>query len=63
MNAGSRPSTRRRRRWTRPSSEHAKRAAAIQAEVEALEKRSQAEDARWDKEKERLEAALRRARG
>jgi hypothetical protein len=43
--------------------EHAKRAAAIQAEVEALEKRSQAEKARWDKEKERLGAALRRARG
>ncbi|MGY3591428.1 Skp family chaperone for outer membrane proteins [Bradyrhizobium sp. USDA 4341] len=43
--------------------EHAKRAAAIQAEVEALEKRSQAENARWDKEKERLEATLRRARG
>jgi hypothetical protein len=42
---------------------HAKRAAAIQAEVEALEKRSQTEKARWDKEKERLEAALRRARG
>jgi hypothetical protein len=42
--------------------EHAKRAAIIQAEVEALEKRSQAEEARWDKEKERLEAALRRAR-
>jgi hypothetical protein len=43
--------------------EHAKRAAAIQAEVEALEKRSQTEEARWEKEKERLEAALRRARG
>jgi hypothetical protein len=43
--------------------EHAKRAATIQAEVEALEKRSQTEEARWDKEKERLEAALRRARG
>jgi hypothetical protein len=43
--------------------EHAKRAATIQAEVEALEKRSQAEKARWDKEKERLEATLRRARG
>jgi hypothetical protein len=41
---------------------HAKRAAAIQAEVEALEKRSQTEDARWYKEKVRLEAALRRAR-
>ncbi|MGY4505850.1 type IV secretory pathway VirB10-like protein [Bradyrhizobium sp. GM24.11] len=43
--------------------EHAKRAAAIQAEVEALEKKSQTEEARWDKEKARLEAALRRARG
>jgi hypothetical protein len=43
--------------------EHAKRAAAIQAEVEALEKKLQTEEARWDKEKERLEAALRRARG
>jgi hypothetical protein len=42
--------------------EHAKRAAAIQAEIEALEKRSQTEEARWDKEKERLQAALRRAR-
>ncbi|WP_375778583.1 cell envelope biogenesis protein TolA [Bradyrhizobium sp. ma5] len=43
--------------------EHAKRAATIQAEVEALEKRSQAEQARWDRERERLEATLRRARG
>jgi hypothetical protein len=43
--------------------EHAKRAASIQAEMEALEKRSQVEDARWEKEKEGLEAALRRARG
>ncbi|MBR1256396.1 cell envelope biogenesis protein TolA [Bradyrhizobium sp. AUGA SZCCT0240] len=43
--------------------EHAKRGSAIQVEIEALEKRSQAEEARWDKEKERLEAALRRARG
>jgi hypothetical protein len=42
--------------------EHAKRAAAIQAEVEALEKRSQAEKTRWEKEKSRLEAALRRIR-
>ncbi|WP_346732533.1 hypothetical protein [Bradyrhizobium sp. 188] len=42
--------------------EQAKRAAAIQAEVEAREKRSQTEQARWDKEKGRLEAALRRAR-
>ncbi|WP_440639766.1 cell envelope biogenesis protein TolA [Bradyrhizobium sp. PUT101] len=43
--------------------EHAKRAVAIQAEVEALEKRSETEDARWDKEREQLEAALQRARG
>jgi hypothetical protein len=43
--------------------EHTKRAAAIQAEVEALENRSQTEEARWDKEKERLETALRRVRG
>lgn len=43
--------------------QHAKRAAAIQAEVEALEKKSQTEEVRWDKEKTRLEAALRRARG
>lgn len=42
--------------------EHAKRAAAIQAEFEALEKKSQTEDARWDKEKKRLDAALLRAR-
>jgi hypothetical protein len=43
--------------------EHTNRAAAIQAEVETLAKRSQVEDARWDQEKERLKAALRRARG
>jgi hypothetical protein len=42
--------------------EHAKRAAAIQADAEALEKRSRAEDARWEKDRERLQAALRRAR-
>jgi hypothetical protein len=33
------------------------------AQLEALEERSQAEEARWEKEKARLEAALRRARG
>lgn len=42
--------------------EHAARAAAIRADLVALEKRSQTEEARWDKEKKRLEAALRRAR-
>ncbi|MEY9242542.1 cell envelope biogenesis protein TolA [Bradyrhizobium elkanii] len=43
--------------------EHDRKAAAIQAEVEALEKRSRAEDDRWDKEREGLQAVLRRARG
>lgn len=43
--------------------EHAKRFAAIQAEMEALERKSQAEEARWDKEKKGFEAALQRARG
>lgn len=47
----------------RAEAEHSDRAAAIRAETEALEKRSQAEDARWTKEKERLMAALKRARG
>jgi hypothetical protein len=42
--------------------EHAKRAAAIEVEMEAIEKRLRAEEARWDKEKERLEAVLRRDR-
>jgi len=43
--------------------EHADRAGAIQAEADAIEKRAQAENARWRKEKERLDTALRRARG
>jgi hypothetical protein len=43
--------------------EHAKRAAAIQTESEALEKRSRAEETHWNKKKEGLKAALRRARG
>ncbi|MGJ4899139.1 cell envelope biogenesis protein TolA [Bradyrhizobium oligotrophicum] len=41
---------------------HAKRGAVIQAEVEALEKRSRVEEDRWQKERERLQALLRRAR-
>jgi hypothetical protein len=49
--------------FDRAEREHAERVAAIQSEVEALEKKSQSEDARWNKERERLEAALRRARG
>lgn len=43
--------------------EYATRAGALQAELEDLENRTRAEDARWQKEKARLEAALRRARG
>jgi hypothetical protein len=42
--------------------EHAKTSATIQAEADALEKWSQAENARWAKQKDRLQAALRRAR-
>ena len=45
----------------RAEAEHADRAAAIRAETSALEKQSRAEDARWDKEKERLQVILRRA--
>jgi hypothetical protein len=43
--------------------EHEKNASDIQAQLQALEERSQAEAARWEMEKARLEAALRRARG
>jgi colicin import membrane protein len=43
--------------------EHAERAASIPAEVETVEKRSRAENDRWEQERERLRAALRRARG
>jgi colicin import membrane protein len=43
--------------------EHDKRASAIEAERTALDKRSQAEHARWEKQREKLEIALRRARG
>ena len=42
--------------------EHEKSAAAMQAEAEALEKQSRKENDRWEQEKKRLEAALRRAR-
>jgi colicin import membrane protein len=43
--------------------DHDKRASAIETERAALEKRSRAEEARWEKQKEKLEIALRRARG
>jgi cobalamin biosynthesis Mg chelatase CobN len=42
---------------------HEEKAAGIQAELEALEEKSRAEQARWEKERERLVTALRRARG
>ncbi len=42
---------------------HEKNASDIQAQLKALEERSRAEEVRWEKEKARLEAALRRARG
>jgi colicin import membrane protein len=42
--------------------EHANKTAAFQAEVEALEDRKQAEAKRWEKQRERLQAAVRRAR-
>jgi hypothetical protein len=42
---------------------HEEKAAGIRAELEALEEESQAEEARWEKEVTRLQAALRRARG
>ena len=42
--------------------DHAMRAGAIRVELEALEKKLQAEDARWEKVRGRLETALRTAR-
>ena len=42
--------------------EHAKRAAALRSQIEALEKKVQAEETNWDEEAKRLKAALRRAR-
>ncbi len=42
--------------------EHAKRAADIQAEIDGVEKRARAEDDRWEKVRDRLQAVLRRAR-
>jgi colicin import membrane protein len=42
--------------------EHQKRASTIESDRAAIEKLSQAEDTRWEKQKEKLEIALRRAR-
>jgi hypothetical protein len=41
---------------------HTQRVAAQRAQIEAIEKKGQAEDANWEKEAKRLKAALRRAR-
>ena len=46
----------------RAEREHDARAGIIETERDSIEKRSQAEDARWEKQKEKLETALRRAR-
>lgn len=43
--------------------DHEERLGRIDAERAALEERAQAEDQRWEKQKERLDTALRRARG
>jgi hypothetical protein len=50
-------------RPTRLFSSLRNRALSVLERLVVVENRSQAEDARWYKEKERLEAALRRARG
>lgn len=42
---------------------HTQRVAALRAQVEAIEKMVQAEDANWDEEAKRLKAAVQRARG
>ena len=42
---------------------HENDTADIRAQLQALEERAQAEEARWEKEQARLEAALRQARG
>jgi hypothetical protein len=39
-----------------------RRAAALRAEIETVEKKLKAEEADWDEEGKRLKAALRRAR-
>jgi hypothetical protein len=47
----------------RAERDHEKKMADIQAEADALEKRSKAEEDRWRKMRERLQAALRSAHG
>jgi hypothetical protein len=40
--------------------EHTRRAAALRFEIEPIEEKLSAEEANWDKERQRLKAALRR---
>jgi hypothetical protein len=42
---------------------HTQRVDALRAQIEAIEKKVQAEDANWDEEAKRLKAAVQRARG
>ena len=42
--------------------DHDARTAAIEADRAVVEKRAQVEDARWEKQKDKLATALRRAR-
>jgi hypothetical protein len=42
---------------------HTQRAAVLRAQIEAIEKKVQAEDANWNEEAKRLKAAVQRARG
>jgi hypothetical protein len=42
--------------------EHEERASAIEADRAAIERRAQTENARWERQKEKLQAVLRRAR-
>jgi colicin import membrane protein len=42
--------------------EHEEKVSAIEAERAALDERAQAEDNRWEKQREKLNAVLRRAR-
>ena len=45
-----------------PRREHEEKMGAIEAERAALDERAQAEETRWAKRREKLDAALRRAR-
>jgi flagellar motility protein MotE (MotC chaperone) len=42
---------------------HTQRAAVLRAQIEAIEKKVQAEDANWNEEAKRLKAAVQRGRG